>query len=250
MRDAEDFYTAFADALHTGKTDLLEVAAGITLHAHRLRVYRNNVVRGAIDALRAAYPAIHRLIGPKLFDHLAREYRQAHPPERPTLILYGAGFPDHLAGAKPVSGLPWLADVARHDRAWLEAHHAEDAKALHAEDAAALDPETLAALAPGLHPSVRLLVSDWPAHTIWHRNRIVPDDSPVTARPGRHFSMIWRQRGSVQSRALTTQEHIFFHALGDGSSLSAASGAAGQDFDPAAAFTEALGASLLKGLTR
>jgi hypothetical protein len=246
----DDFHTAFADALRTGRTDPLQPYLAEAGAAGRLSVYRNNVVRGAIEALRAAFPAIDRLIGSRLFDALARAYWHTHPPERPTLILYGDAFADYLAGAEPVAGLPWLADVARHDRAWLEAHHAPGGRPLGAADAAGLAPETLPALVPGLQPSVRLLTSPWPAYDIWHRNRIEPDDAPMRADPGQYFSLLWRQDGTVCSRMLHAGEHAFLDALGGGAPLETAAQAglaAEPGFDPAAAFAAALSDSLLKG---
>lgn len=245
----EPYFTRFADALRSGTGPATDPDFAAIAAADGFAVYRNNVVRTAIEALRAAYPAIERLVGTDAFTELARRYWQAHPPDRPMLILYGERLADFLADAPALGHLPWLADVARHDRAWLEAHHAAEAEALGAARAAALPPATLAALAPGLHPSVRLIRSGWPAFAIWHRNRIEPDTRPMRAEPGEYFSLIWRHKGTVRARALEAGDHALLARLQAGASLSEASAAAmdaDPDFDPATAFGMLLGEALLR----
>src|SRR3546814_5214850 len=66
--------------------------------------------------------------------------------------------------------LPYLADVARIERAWIEAYHAAEAPALDPAALARFTPDELPALRLRLHPSVRLVRSRFPAMTIWRMN--------------------------------------------------------------------------------
>src|SRR5260221_713958 len=63
-----------------------------------LRVYRNTVLGGCVDALRANYPIVARLLGDEMFDAVAVDHTTRCPPRRPALALYGEGFSDLLPG--------------------------------------------------------------------------------------------------------------------------------------------------------
>jgi hypothetical protein len=248
----DSFFDDFAAALRGGDAQIVLPHLASAASASRIAVYRNTVVRGAIDALRAAYPAVERLVGADFFSPMAKAYWATHPPREPSLSLYGAGFADFIRSYGPASSLPWLADVARHDRAWLEAHHAKEHAILGAAAAAAHDPESLANLAPGLHPSVRLLMSGWPACEIWRRNRFESEPASLMAVPGASFAIIWRRRGEVRHCALDAAGYAFLLALGDGHMIGEAANtvlAAHENFDPGAAFAAALSDGVLKGIT-
>ena len=103
----------------------------------RYNVYRNNVTVSLIDALAAVFPATQRLTGVEFFRAMARFYVRAAPPTSPLLFEYGGDFPDFIATYEYARSAPWLADVARVERAWLDAYHAADL--------GTLTPEALAA---------------------------------------------------------------------------------------------------------
>src|SRR5205807_2161977 len=98
----------------------------------RFSVYRNNVVVGLVEALKANYPAVCRIVGEDFFGAMARDYVVARPPTSPILLDYGGDFAAFIAGFEPTANLPYLADVARFERAWSEAYHACEACALDA----------------------------------------------------------------------------------------------------------------------
>src|SRR5262249_19419136 len=61
-----------------------------------MRVYRNTVLSGCVEALRANFPVVEQLLGHEMFDAVAAEHANQCPPRRPVLALYGARFPDWL----------------------------------------------------------------------------------------------------------------------------------------------------------
>ena len=67
--------------------------------------------------------------------------------------------------------MPWLADTARIERAWLDAYHEADAAPLTASDLASFPPERLADLVFAPHPATRLVRSRFAAVTIFAANR-------------------------------------------------------------------------------
>lgn len=245
---SDSFHADFAGAVTSGETAAVEPWLTTPSALRRMAVYRNNVVHGVIEILRAAYPAVDRLVGANFFAPMAKAYWQAFPPTQPSMSLYGEGFAAFIDGYAPAADLVYLGDVARLDRAWLEAHHAADAPALDSGQIAQLPPEALPQLAPGLHPSVSLLSSAWPAHAIWSSNRGEAEPIRIKLRPEASFAMVWRHRGEVQHRALAAADHAFLVALAHRQSLQGAAEIA-LDIDlahnAAALFGEALAHSIL-----
>lgn len=163
-------------------------------------VYRNTVARGLVDALRDNHPTVRSLVGDAAFDDVARAYAGARPPRDASLAVYGEDFADFLADwlarHAMTEALPYLADVARLDRCWSEAHVAADAVPLAAGDLASLDAEQLAASVFAPHPSARWIAFDAvPAFAIWRRHREGHDlgapldwvgDRALLVRPAQH----------------------------------------------------------------
>ncbi|MDF3823392.1 DNA-binding domain-containing protein [Leptospira sp. 96542] len=145
-------------------------------------VYRNTVLKSCIDALEANFPAVARLVGSDWFRAAALPYVRATPPTSVMLMDYGLDFADFLADFAPARELPYLADVARLDRRWTEAHMAADAPTLDAHALAALPAEALGLLRLRPHPATRWAWHpDQPIYTLWRANRAqvpVEEDLP------------------------------------------------------------------------
>ena len=137
----------------------------------RYNVYRNNVTVSLIEALAAIYPAVQRLTGPDFFRAMARFHICETPPTSPLLFYYGRDFPAFIARYEHARSLPWLADVARIERAWLDAYHAADIRPLAAEALARVPQEKLASLTFEPHPAIRIVRSHFSAVSIFAANR-------------------------------------------------------------------------------
>ncbi len=92
---------------------------------------------------RCAFPAVERIVGEEFFQAMARAYVLAEPPRSPVLMDYGTTFADFIAGFAPAASLPYLPDVARIERAWREAYHAEDAEPLGPEAFAGIGADAI-----------------------------------------------------------------------------------------------------------
>jgi hypothetical protein len=89
--------------------------------------------------------------------------------------------------------MPWLADVARIERAWLDAYHAPDAEPLSPSALAPVPAERTGDLTFTPHPATRIVRSPFAAVTIFAANRTPdpfdrinagePEDGLIT-RPG------------------------------------------------------------------
>lgn len=159
----------------------------------RYDVYRNNVTVSLIDALAAIYPAVQRITGMDFFRAMARIHIRSNPPTSPLLFEYGRDFPIFIEAYEHAHPLPWLADVARVERAWLDAYHAADATPLSPARLSAVSPDRLADLVFTPHPATRIVRSQFSAVTIFAANRgtapveridaSTPEDALIT-RPG------------------------------------------------------------------
>ena len=248
---SDRFHADFAAVLNGG--DAGSVTAHFTDPAalRRMAVYHNTVVRSAIEVLRAAYPAVNRIVGADFFSPMAKAYWEISPPRNPVMATYGEGFADFIARYQPAAGLPYLADVARLDRAWQDAHQAAEYPALSPAAVAALDPSVLPGLAPGLHPSVRLCALEWTSYAVWAANRQPAPLPRIEARPMRDFALVWRHRGSVCHQPLSEADHVFLVSLAQMQSFGAAAAAATLTdtlHDAAALFGGLIGRSVFKGL--
>lgn len=155
-------------------------------------VYRNTVLKGAIDALQANYPAVTRLVGAEWMRAAAAVYARTNPPVSPTLLDYGEGFTFFLQDFEPAAELPYLANVARLDRYWNEAHGARDEVPVGADAIAALAQDALARARLRPHAAARWAWFDEePVFTLWSRNRSDGAD---------HGDVVWRGEGALITR--------------------------------------------------
>lgn len=167
------YTTAFAAALldPVRPTPSSLAARGDKTAARRYDVYRNNVTVSLIDALAAIYPAVQRVTGVDFFRAMARFHIRATPPTSPLLFEYGRDFPGFIERYEHASSMPWLADTARVERAWLDAYHAADADPMSPTALATIPAEWLGELVFTPHPATRIVHSQFSAVTIFAANR-------------------------------------------------------------------------------
>lgn len=246
MATLAELQRAFADALVAPHAD--SAPAGFDAEARRrFRVYRNNYFHGLSAQLRAAYPAVHRLVGDAFFAATAHSFLSAHPPRVRSLALFGEGFPAFVAGFPPASGLPYLADVARLERARLEA--------LHAADAAPIDPAVLLALGDRAaatrfrpHPAARLVVSPHPVVALWTASRPGAPAGPTEIEGRPEAALVTRPGHDVHVRCLDPAQAAFAATLlASGTAVRALETALDRDprFDPVAAWQALLAGGAL-----
>ena len=187
----------------------------------RFAVYRNNVTVSLIDALADIFPAVQRLVGAPFFKDMARLYLTQNPPSSPVLFEYGGGFAAFIENLEPLMRFPYIADVARLERAWLDAFHAADAEPLAPEVLAAIQPERLGDLTFTPHPAAQIIRSRYAAVSILSSSRAErPLDGirPLEAEDG----LITRPAFEVQARRLPPGAADFFEALIAGATLAEA----------------------------
>ncbi|PDQ21198.1 DUF2063 domain-containing protein [Mesorhizobium sanjuanii] len=191
----------------------------------RYAVYRNNVTVSLIDALAASFPATLRITGPDFFRAMARFHIRETPPTSPLLFEYGRDFPDFIERYEYARSMPWLADVARIERAWLDAYHGADAEPLASGALASIPAERLADTVLVPHPATRAIRSLYPVVTIFAANR---SDGPVgrIEAAGPEDALVTRPGLEVFVRHLPPGGAVFLDRLMAGEPLGAAAAAA------------------------
>lgn len=217
-----DFATALLDADRA-------VPGALTAHTSRepvkrFAVYRNNVVVGLVNALRARFPATEKIVGEDFFFAMARLFVTAHPPRSKILSEYGEGFPGFVAMFEPAAELPYLPDVARLEAARTRAYHAADARPISPDALAALDPAQIGDLYVTLHPSLRIVRSRFPVVTIWAMNAGEAELGPVDETQAED-ALVMRPEFNVFVTQLPPGGAAFLLGLAAGKNLAAAAGA-------------------------
>lgn len=164
-----------------------------------MAVYRNTVIHGAVEALRANHPVVEQILGAEMFEHVAVDFSAAFPPSKAVLAQYGCcEFPDWLREQSWVSDLPYLPDVAA-----IEALHVAS---LMSADAEPLNEAQIRAACrapsfrPRMHPAARFSWLQTPAMSIWlaHQRPMKSEIAPD-----------WKAEGALFSRP----EPFVMHAL-------------------------------------
>jgi hypothetical protein len=178
----------------------------------RFNIYRNNTFSSLTATLVAVFPVTLQLLGESYFRHAASLFIRSNPPEEARLVRYGGNFAQFLSRFDDLRGMPFIADTARLE--WLIAE-ALDAPVLPACGLDQLDDglgETLPELR--LQPSLRLMLSRWPALRIWSAHQ-AGDDLETLAAIGREPERIvlWRNKDSVRFMRLDAAHFAFFQGL-------------------------------------
>jgi hypothetical protein len=213
---AAPFATALMNPARTTPADVVGPRGKAAIK--RYNVYRNNVTVSLIDALASVYPAVQRITGVEFFRAMARSQIRATPPASPLLFEYGRDFPAFIEGYEYAQDMPWLADTARIERAWLDAYHAEDVAPLSPGALAAVPSDTLGDLVFTAHPTTRIVRSAYPAVAIFAMNRVEGSVTPLVSGAAED-ALVTRPEMEVTVRLLPPGGAVFLTSLIAGETL-------------------------------
>jgi hypothetical protein len=167
-----------------------DFAATIDLPATgAMAVYRNTVLHGAVEALRANYPVVEQILGSEMFVHVAVDFASECPPRSPVLALYGRDFADWIGRQPWATDLPYLGDVARVERLHTDCLFAADADPLGTDKVLEACRRPDARLR--LHPATRFTWLSTPAMSIWLAHQ---GPAPAAIAPD------WKAEGALFAR--------------------------------------------------
>lgn len=216
----------------------------------RFNVYRNNVVAGLVEALKAAYPAVCRIVGHDFFAAMARVYVALEPPRSPVMLDYGETFPDFIERFEPAKSVPYLRDVARLERAWVDAYHAAEAPPADPALLATIDSRSLPQIGFMLHPTVRVVRSSFPVVQIWLMNIDAGEPAAIDISSGGENALVVRPIAEVEVRRLPAGAATFVIGLAAGASVADATALAFDedgDFDLAGALQDLFAINMIVG---
>jgi hypothetical protein len=115
-----------------------------------MKVHANTISHARLVALEDTFPRVLALLGHARFNEHSQLYLEQPGVTARTLAGIWETFPAWLATCGETCA---AVDLARFERLWLEAYHAEDAVPLRLADLAGLDEQALLKVAIAAHPS-------------------------------------------------------------------------------------------------
>jgi len=229
MLSLPELQRAFArGVLDDDVTDIeSQVRSGAFPPSRYLQIYRNNVFANLTQALTDVYPVVTRLVGDGFMAYASDAYIREHPPRSSDVHEFGEAFADFLRAFEPASGHRYLPDVARLEWAYHGAFHAADAPNQALEHLRAIDPSRYGELRFALHPSARLVASDFPILQIWLSNQPEFDGDPgIDLEAGGERVLVIRRGPRVMLESLMPGEFALLDALSGDASFDVACAAA------------------------
>lgn len=222
MAPLADTQTAFAAAIYDAHAPIPADVFARGAPERRTRgfaAYRNNIFVALVNLMAARFPAAQRIVGEEFFRTTARAYVQERPPGETLNLSYGADFPAFLAGFPPAASLPYLPDVARLEWARHESAIAPDATRMAASSLADFDAAEVYELQFVVHPSLRVISSQYPVVSIWALNAGDGEGGKLDADAGAEDALVVRPLTETRVHRLPAGGAIFVSALARGASL-------------------------------
>jgi hypothetical protein len=187
--------------------------------AERIGIYADAYFYRLFECLVEDFPATLAVLGADNFAALVKEYLVEHPPTEPSILYAGLYLADFLNDHPFAERWPFIADLARLERAVLDVFHATNAPALSLETLHTVPSEDWPALKLRTHPAVEIVHSEWRIADVRH-----------TVEQGREWTnpeheeasvLVWRQNALVNYRNLEPAERDALLIVAKGASFAA-----------------------------
>lgn len=179
----------------------------------RLEIYADMYFVRIHDVLADEYAKTAAALGAAAFHGLVTDYLDACRPEHPSMREVGTRLPAFLAGHPTTAHRPWLAELARLERARLEMVDSADAETLTLESLRTLRPDRFVTLRLRLVPSHTLFATRFDVVSLWRSDdpgaAAIPDSSPTAL-------LVWRREIEVLHRAVDGEEADWLRRLASG----------------------------------
>ena len=183
----------------------------------RVDIYANMYFYRILDSLKEDFPATLAVLGADNFHNLITGYLLEYPPTEPSISHCGRHLAEYLRRHPLCEGAPFIADLARLERASLEGFVGPDGAAMDPDALRAIAPEEWPALKLGIHPSAQILALDWRVSELL---RAVEEDRPwEPAERGAVKVLVWRRDARVFYRDLERVEADALDAVSRGATF-------------------------------
>jgi hypothetical protein len=180
----------------------------------RVDIYANMYFYRLLEVLQEDFPATLVVIGAERFHNLATGYLIEYPPAHFSISYAGNHLADFLRDHPLREEFPFLADLARLERALIEVFHAADATALDADQMRAIPPADWPALNLKLHPASEILDLHWDVAAILQA--VEQGTQPPLPQRADASMLVWRSRNRVYYRAIDSAERDALDAIAKG----------------------------------
>ena len=214
----------------------------------RVDIYANMYFYRILDALKEDFRATLAVLGDDNFHNLITGYLLEYPPTEPSISNCGRYLADYLREHAMRESAPFIADLAKLERAVVEVFQGPDARALDAEPLRAIAPEEWPAMKLAIQPSAQILALDWRVSELL---RAVEENRPWKAERAAVKVLVSRHNARVFYRDLDRAEADALEAAARGATFAevcevvAGCGGVG---DPVAAINRMLARWLSDGL--
>jgi hypothetical protein len=217
----------------------------------RVDIYANMYFYRIRDALKEDFPATLAVLGDDNFHNLVTGYLLECPPTEPSISDCGRYLADYLRDHPIRESAPYIADLAKLERAVVEVFHGTGASALEPDALRATPPEDWPAMKLRIHPAAQILALEWRVSELL---RAVEEGRPwKPAERGAVKVLVWRRNARVFYRDLERPEADALAAASGGATFAEICdvvAANADDEDPVAAMNRVLARWLSDGLLR
>ena len=170
----------------------------------RVDIYANMYFYRILDALKEDFPATLAVLGDENFHNLVTGYLLEYPPTDPSITHSGSHLAEYLRDHPMRGRAPFVADLAKLERATVEVFLGPDAPALDPDALRAVAIEDWPTMKLKLHPSAQILSLDWRVSDLLraveeHRPWNPPNQDAVKV-------LVWRTNARVFHRDLDPTE--------------------------------------------
>jgi hypothetical protein len=184
----------------------------------RVDIYANMYFYRILDALKEDFPATLAVLGADNFHNLVTGYLLEHPPTQPSISECGRHLAAYLHDHPMRERAPFIADLARLERA--------SAEVFQGPDAATLEPDALRSIAPAdwpalkfrIQPAAQMLALDWQVSELLRAVEEQREWKP--AEQGAVKVLVWRSNARVFYRDLGRVEADALEAISRGTTFS------------------------------
>jgi hypothetical protein len=215
----------------------------------RVDIYADMYFYRIRDALKEDFAATLAVLGEDNFHNLITGYLIEYPPTEPSISHCGRYLADYLCDHPLREGAPFVADLAKLERAIVEVFVGLDSDAADPESLRVIPPEEWPAMKLRIHPAAQILALEWRVSELL---RAVEEGHPwKPAERGAVKVLVWRRNARVFYRDLERAEADALEAVSRGATFAEICdvvAANADDEDPVAAMNRMLARWLADGL--
>jgi hypothetical protein len=183
----------------------------------KINIYANAYFYRLLECLKGEFPATLAVVGSQEFAELVRGYLLWRPPTEPSIFYAGRYLADFIRNHSLAERWPFIAELARLERATLETFHAQDALTLTDEAMQAIPPLQWPTIELQTHPGVEMLHNEWRVSEVL--SAVESGDDWVEPTHETTMLIVWRQGTQVRYRDLEDEETRALDILRKGASF-------------------------------